>query len=215
MAHRRVKNVLRDDHSMGCIDPMKSPFTSYCFTSVLGPNFLGHWVYIVNHWFFFSKGRPLLWALGTCLKHRYAHDTFEKSHTSALGLYVFALLFLPKFPSFPNVSFPRCLVHLSMSRWSTTSFIKPSLTTPDSTGLSALYILLPIQACLNQLANISLVFQTPLLTVRWFQAYSFGFIHWTVSVLKAMATLHTHFTTPILLTPRMLADWLIDWLGLD
>lgn len=85
----------------------------------------------------------------------------------------------------------RCLVHLSMSRWSAIPFIKPSLTTPDSTNLSTLHILFAMQASLNQVANMYLVFQITRLTFMWFQAYSFGLIHWTVSILKVYPFLNS------------------------
>ena len=122
----------------------------------------------------------------------------------------------PNYPPFPIISFSHCLVHLSVSRWSATCFIKPSLTALDSTNLSTLYIVLPIQASLDQVPNTYLVFQIPVLTVKWFQAYSFDFIRWTVGVLEAVAMLHIPFTTSISCSKKyLLIDRLIDWVGLD
>lgn len=80
--------------------------------------------------------------------------------------------------------FSYCLIYLSTSRWSTTSFIKLSLTTLDITNLSTWYILLPIQGSLNQVPNIHLVFQILKLTVKWFQAYSFDFISWMAGIFE-------------------------------
>lgn len=116
-------------------------------------------------------------------------------------------LVMSKLPSFSHgfVFFSCCLVYLSMSRWSTTSFIKLSLTTLDITNLSTLYILLPIQASLNQVPNIHLVFQIPKLTVKWFQAYSFDFISWMAGILKTLTTLSLPFTDSIYLIQKILS----------
>lgn len=167
----------------------ESPVTSFCFISALGPKFLGHLICIADHWLFFPREG-----------HYYEHCVpvwstevvmaLVKRITHKLLACVFAFALLP----------------------AQMALLPPSLPFP---------IVLSILQCPGEVSPLSLSCLWRLQKELIYQLYAFytfqcllssdfkpnfGFMHRTVSVLKAVAMLHTHFSTAMHLDQKILTD---------